>query len=345
MGNAALMGLGLVLGILFAETAGRILFPEWRDFYNGRFMASTYIPGYGKTTIGRAGFDGHFAQNNGDFRIRIEINDFGLRNPEPINKADNRIWVVGDSFTFGWGVEQNEIYSSVIGQILGEATYNVASPGTNVCGYQALIARMPTTARPKAMVVGLTMENDLSVYDCKKADQKSATQGDEAIVLTPTLSNLKGLLTEYSAFYNIAVTAMKRIQFINEWLVRLGLAAREHVETKTIEADSLNAIAEGTVRELVWLRDQLATETPLVVLLIPARFEIRDGAPAHRLMRRVITEELGRQGLAFVDPFKGFKQAGFGPTHFAHDGHWSPLGHKIAAQAAADWLRRQNIGK
>ena len=338
------MGMGLVLGLLFAEVAGRFLFPEWRDFYNGRFMASTFVPGYGKTTVGRAGFNGHFAQNNGDFRVRIGINNFGLRNPEPVEKAGGRIWVVGDSFTFGWGVEQNEIYSSVIAQFLGVPTYNVASPGTNVCGYQILVARMPVTVRPKALVVGLTLENDLSIYDCKKAGKQTAVLGDEAALLTPSLSGLKSLLTEHSAFYNIAVTSMKRVQVINEWLVRMGLAVREHVDKRIIEADSITAVAESTVKELVRLRRQLAPKTPMGVLLIPARFEIRDGAPLHRQMRQAIIKELTLQGLAYIDPFKTFKQVGFGPTHFAHDGHWSALGHKIAAEAVADWLRGQNIG-
>ena len=340
IGNGALMVAGLVFGILFAEVAGRFLFPEWRDFYNGRFMASAYVPGYGETTIGRAGFDGHFAQNNGDFRVRIKINDFGLRNPEPVEKADGLIWVVGDSFTFGWGVEQDEIFSSVIARALGMGTFNVASPGTNVCGYQVLIARMPEKVRPRAVVVGLTLENDLSLYDCKKAGRQSATQGAEAARLNPSLSGFKWLLTKYSAFYNIAVTALKRVQVINEWLIRLGLAAREHVDPKAIGADSVDAFAESTVGELVRLRGLLAPETPLVVLLIPARFEIRDGTPVYRRLRKAVTRELSKRGLAFIDPFDDFRRAGFGPTHFAHDGHWSVKGHEIAGRAAAAGLKK-----
>ena len=33
-----------------------------------------------------------------------------------------------------------------------------------------------------------------------------------------------------------------------------------------------------------------------------------------------------------IDPISEFKAAGFKPRHFPHDGHWSPLGHKIALQ-------------
>ncbi|MDA1091323.1 MAG: hypothetical protein O3A85_13535 [Proteobacteria bacterium] len=51
LGNVTLLIVGLALGILFAEGVGRVLFPEWRDFYSDRFMASTYVPGYGKISV------------------------------------------------------------------------------------------------------------------------------------------------------------------------------------------------------------------------------------------------------------------------------------------------------
>ena len=343
------MAAGLVLGVLLAEAAGRVLFPEWRDFYNGRFMSSVYVPGYGETTLGRAGFDGHFAQNNGDFRVRVRINGFGLRNPKPVEKADGRIWVVGDSFTFGWGVEQNEMYSSVLARVLDEPTYNVASPGTNVCGYQALIARMPANIRPKAIVVGLTLENDVRRYTCKRVDKaqaekkqagESEPQDEKAALLNPSLTGVKWLLTKHSAFYNIAVTAMKRVPAINEGLVWLGLAAREHVDPGVIRAEAIDAIAENTADELVRLRALLPAETPLLILLIPARFEIRDDTPVHAALRNRMAEELTKRGLPFLDPFEQFRRAGFGPTHFPHDGHWSSAGHDIAGRAAAQGLKK-----
>ena len=58
-------------------------------------------------------------------------------------------------------------------------------------------------------------------------------------------------------------------------------------------------------------------------------------------MVHVLTE----RGIAVIDPIKEFLEIGFKPTHFPHDGHWSSLGHKVAAQAAADWISRQNIKK
>jgi hypothetical protein len=58
-----------------------------------------------------------------------------------------------------------------------------------------------------------------------------------------------------------------------------------------------------------------------------------------------MVRELAERGIDVIDPIDKFFSAGFHLTHFAHDGHWSAFGHKIAAQAAADWLHHQKIGK
>lgn len=351
-GNAILVVTGLVVGVLLAEAAGRFLMPTWREFYSGRFMRVISVPDHGVVATGRPGFDGYFAQNNGDFRVHLHINDFGLRNPEPVNKADGRIWVVGDSLTFGWGVEQDERYSSVIARALGQPTYNIASPGTDVCGYQALVARMPVASRPKAVVLGLTIENDIEQYDCR-AEAASAAARAKATGDNPgndvgrggfSLTRLKYFLIRHSALYNVAVSALKRVAFLNEAAVRLGWAAREHVDRGIPSSEQPESVAGSTAAEVARLRSLLPKGTPVVVLIIPARFDIRDGAPAYVRRREAVVAALRRFDLPVIDPIAAFRAAGFAATHFAHDGHWSPLGHRLAGEAVAAWLKDHRIG-
>ncbi len=176
LGMAAAIAIGCGLLVFAAEGVLRVVMPHWQEFYSGRFMHVVQVPEHGLVTTGRPGFDGYFSQNNGDFRVRLQINDFGFRNPDPVNKADGRIWFIGDSMAFGWGVEQNEMYSSVAGALLNAPTYNVASPGTNVCGYQALLARTLKHASPRAVIVGLILENDIGDYDCRAEAQSSSAE-------------------------------------------------------------------------------------------------------------------------------------------------------------------------
>ena len=339
-GIAVALVLGCVLLVFAAEGLLRIAMPHWQEFYSGRFVRNIRIPDHGVVPIGRPGFDGYFSQNNGDFRIRIQINDFGLRNPDPVDKADGRIWFIGDSMSFGWGVKQTEIYSSVAGRLLGVPTYNVASPGTNVCGYQALLARMPEGAKPRAVVIGLILENDINDYDCRVAAEKEAQIGD----MTENVINTKIFLTQNSALYNFFAVSLKRVPFINKALIDFGVIKRPHAYVRQTSDERMAVSVERTAAELNALRNALPDGTPFAVLIAPARFEIRDGDPFFRKLRQEMVFALAKRNIPALDPFDEFLSAGFGPSHFAHDGHWSPLGHEIAGRIAAEWLRRQGTG-
>jgi hypothetical protein len=347
LGIVVAITIGLLLLLFAAEGILRIAMPNWQEFHNGRFMRVLHVPNHGLVTTGRPGFDGYFSQNNGDFRVRVQINNFGYRNPEPVERAKGRIWFVGDSMAFGWGVKQNEMYSTVVGSLLNFPTYNVASPGTNVCGYQALLARTLDRARPRAVIAGLILENDLAVYNCRKDAVKIPAnviqpQSDHIMI---NVNRLKILLMQKSALYNFLVASIKRVAFINKALIRIGLIAKVHAFKPANTMAGFVEVLSRTAEELKNLKAQIPADIPFAVLIAPARFEIRDRDPAYQRVREGMVRELAERGIDVIDPIDKFFSAGFQLTHFAHDGHWSAFGHKIAAQAAADWLHHQKIGK
>lgn len=335
------LAVGMAILLVLSEVVLRFAMPDWRDFYSGRFMRQTVVPGHGVLSTGRPGFDGYFAQNNGDFRVRITVNAFGLRNGEPVTAADGRIWIVGDSMAFGWGVEHDERYSSVIERALGAPTYNVASPGADVCGYQALVARMPENLKPRAVIVGLILENDIAPYDCRatarRQEEETSSGIDEGVKLDSWIQ-VKIAMIRYSALYNFLTVALKRIDIVREALTAIGIIRRGHAYRRAIEDDALDRVIGRTADELAALRAMLPRDTPFAVFITPGRFEIKDGDAFYRRLRLETGEALEARGLAVIDPFEGFVAAGFGPTHFAHDGHWSPLGHRVAGMAIAEWL-------
>lgn len=330
---------GVVLLVVASEVILRFAMPHWREFYSGWFMRVVAVPDHGTVTTGRPGFDGHFAQNNGDFRVRVRINEFGLRNPELPAAADGRVWFVGDSMTFGWGVEANEIYSSVAGRLAETPTYNVASPGTDVCGYQALVARMPREVQPKAVVVGLILENDIHAYDCRKAAAARPTADADGG------AGFRRFLIKHTATYNFLSVSLKRVAFVREALTALGLIAEGHAYRRPPAAEEMNDAVQRTAAELANLKAMLPPGTPMAVLIAPGRFEVRDGNAAYRDLRLAAANAIADRGIAVIDPFDDFRRTGFGPTHFAHDGHWSRLGHRVAGDVVAGWLKRAAYGR
>lgn len=330
--------IGLIISVIVAEILIRVVMPHWRNFHSGYFIQSTSVPGHANVHIGVPGFDDYFAQNNGDFRVRITINDFGLRNPDPITKANDRIWVVGDSMTFGWGVEQQQMYSSLITNLSGQQTYNVASPGTSVCGYRALVDRMPKNVKPNAVVVGLVLENDVLRYDCSTLAHE--TKSNSVLVEPITFFSFKRFLTRYFALYNFVSLTLKKIPLIEHALIYVGLAAESHQYLQQIKEDELDIAVTETVKELINLKRQLPNDTPFAILIVPSRFEIRDSNPHYQKLRTKIISTLKKSNIPSIDPIDGFLEKGFTATHFPHDGHWNVLGHKIAATAVNNWISK-----
>jgi hypothetical protein len=340
-GKLTAIAVGLVLLLLVAEGVLRLTMPHWRDFYSGWFMHQTVVPEHGRVTTGLPGFDGYFAQNNGDFRVHIAINDFGLRNPEPVEAAAGRVWVIGDSMAFGWGVERDETYTGVISTRLNAPTYNIASPGTSVCGYQALLARMPEDLAPRAVIMGLIIENDIHEYDCWKRAKREEAEGIKKPGSGMDVKNFldfKRFLTRNSALYNFGAVSLKRIGFIRQALSAVGVIREGHVYHRQLDENTLQDSVDLTAAEVDIFRAALPPDTPFAVLLAPSRFEIKNDDPFFTTLRQTMVSGLRARGIAVIDPVSSFKKAGFEPTHFAHDGHWTALGHRIAGDAAAKWL-------
>lgn len=332
---ALLIGLIVLAGA--AELVCRVAMPGWREFYSGWFMTALKVPDHADVTVGIANFDGYFAQNNGDFRTRIRINAFNLRDDEPVEAADGRLWVIGDSMSFGWGVEAEEMYSSQIAKTLGIPTYNVAGPGTNVCSWQTLYARMPQTVRPSVVVVGLTVENRVGIFDCKA--EIAAARVTQPSSADFSVVRVKQWLTRHFALYNFFAVSLKRINFGEVILTRLGMIEDANkLSMHGHKAEQAPEMIRTTADELAVLRAMVPKEIPFVVAVFPARPEIQDGNAYYRSLRLGMEQALTERGIDNIDMLADFGQVGFEQTHFAHDGHWSALGHKVAGAAISKWL-------
>lgn len=334
LGALAATLIGIVIALLGAEAASRLIMPNWSEFASERFMKPFSQEGFGYVAMGNPGFDGWFAQNNGDFRIHIHIDAGGLRNPDDA-RPDGALWAIGDSFTFGWGVAREETFGNVAAKALGLPYYNVASPGTDVCGYMALVARQPKPMRPKAVVLGLTIENDLAEYpDCVRPD----VFGQAPPINLWNRAIVKEWLLARSAFYNLMATTLKKSQSMVALLQAAGVIEQE-LNVGWRQARHSQAVLDGTAAAVAKLRAMLPPDTPFMVLLVPARFDLLDESGDWAADRTALAKALTARGLSVADPAGALRQAGGHQVQFPHDGHWSTLGHAIAGEIVSSALR------
>jgi lysophospholipase L1-like esterase len=97
-----------------------------------------------------------------DYDTEVTINSFGMRGPEPSppERMDiQRVVAVGDSFTFGMGVEAEEAWPALLQERLDQPGRPVEALNLGVCGYTiedylAVLERKTPVWGPRVAVVG-----------------------------------------------------------------------------------------------------------------------------------------------------------------------------------------------
>ena len=161
IGRGVLAAFGLALTLLAFEVGLRVLYPDAPIIGRHERLGSLARPNLDV----RKTFGGH------ERVVRITTNDFGLRGPAlPVGHPPGlrRVLALGDSFTFGDAVEADEAWPARLETLLNQGrpvdrwqVVNAGIPGHGT-GQQLLMYRMlEDRLRPDAVVLGLTVVNDL----------------------------------------------------------------------------------------------------------------------------------------------------------------------------------------
>ena len=140
-----LLTTGLVC-VATAEGICRIFFPDQRlQYVNDNQLLSRFAPSQ----------NGILYLADGNPTSNIRINEFGLRSAPLSETAEHRVLFLGDSFTFGWGVEEHEAFTSRIDTALGSniSAINAGNPGYGIYQMETLLERLNPVVRPKTIVL------------------------------------------------------------------------------------------------------------------------------------------------------------------------------------------------
>ncbi|MGC2518227.1 MAG: hypothetical protein WA373_03865 [Burkholderiales bacterium] len=103
-----------------------------------------------------------------EFQIKARINNLGYRgeNLDPRKRKQYRIATLGDSFTFGWGVDDEDTWPRVLEKNLRNRgldveVMNLGQPGTWPAQYAEIAERALPVLRPDLVVVAVNPGDDL----------------------------------------------------------------------------------------------------------------------------------------------------------------------------------------
>lgn len=316
----------VLLALGLGEWAVRRLFPAFDPSGQVRLVRQ------GELVLGVPDSRARQRKNTGDYDVGVRFGPRGFRDPRDVAEAQpSDLLVVGDSFAFGWGVEEDERWSNRLEVLSGQRSFNIAMPGQNLDGYDRLLRHARALgSRSVHLIVSLCMENDVGTYGEAGAMLAEPPPGSLSSAGS-WIPVAKLGLGEHSALYGLITEAVHRTPLLERLAERLGLVQPNlgAVGTRLVTEQSVAATADRLA--------VLARGYETTVLLVPSRalWIERSAVEADRLHRAMVAALVGR-GLAVVDPRAAF-EAGGEPlaVHFANDGHWNEHGHRIAAECLA----------
>ena len=160
--NLALAAGSFLLVLLIALAADRLAGPPRPNDYAGKRLSLLFAPGAVE----------HFEAS--EFRFTASINDLGLRDgpvtPGPTDRY--RIVVVGDSFTYGWGVNIEDTWVKRLEAELRAKGYdvelvNAGRSGEGSASYVDMVARLLPVLQPDLVLLGM-LHNDMGISHAER---------------------------------------------------------------------------------------------------------------------------------------------------------------------------------
>ncbi len=371
--NLVLIGL-IVLG---AELAARWSFTDSFVQQGNQFVFFEFDDHLGWHCIPNT--QGEFSQGD-EFKVQVSINSSGMRDREYfLEKPKNirRIAVLGDSFTWGFSVNNDEIFTEVLERQLGK-NYEVLNFGVSGFGrgQQWLQLQRDVLAfEPDIVLVMAYPGNDL--YD------NLADRPNLEIYPRPSFSlSANGELQTHG----LPLTKPSG-DFAERWALRtmgkwMGLYQRSYLFRVLYHAlDSLDKTLEKTkatayINEIFLVQqlprieqgirverailNEMKTELDrrgitLLYALAPSREQVRpqeqaelekqvtdeqiDWTQPNRLLQQT-TASLSIPTFDLLTNLQTYERRGE-KVYFDKDFHWNRLGNKVVGQTLAPWIRMQ----
>lgn len=319
-----------MIALLFLEAAVRVAFP----YYSPSTQFALYRNPQG-VTLGRPLTTSRQYTPKGDYDVTLNFNRYGFRDVRDLAESkSNDVFVAGDSFSAGWGLEETQRYSNLIEKELGIRAFNISIP-EDIRGYITLVDYAKQNgANIGHLVIGLCMENDIWDYTIPES-----THAIYARQMNPgALRAVWNWFKAHSALWICASHVVQKYPAGRALFEKLGIA--KNIEALTHKNEYSPKILGATRDELL----KLTTNYHSAVLVIPSRgLWYGQNVRIEEKIHDELTQMLRDAGVKLVDMRPVFEKTGKPlQFYFVNDPHWNAAGHKVAGEELARFLRGQD---
>jgi hypothetical protein len=280
-----------------------------------------------------------------DYSVECRVNRFGFRDREPIAKGPGewRIGLLGDSFTAGMGVKEDERFGNTFAAAVHEgqptaSVWNLGAPNCGTACEGAMLDAVKESYDLDEVILAFYGGNDLQDNDVWYQGQSPNQSPPNG---TPRLDSSRRWLREHFR--------------LSSFLWVNAMRARASFEPPGVYARaSLDRYWPNTEKSLEHLRQQVP-ERWLTILYLPAQPEWDDAAwqqirdQLHEsdndrfVTRDAVKEWTVSHGIRFIDATPWLRKCQPATQCvLATDPHWTSHGHRAVADGLIDYWRKLN---
>ena len=359
--NLLIIFCSVIIMLIILEIGFRIFYSEGKykntSIENERvFQKSEYLPWVLKPNSRDAKISPY-----GDYNVTLEINSYGIRDYEMlISDKSKKILVLGDSMTYGQGVEMNETYPKYLERMLNKREdYQVFNGGYaashSIDSYYLYLKKEGLQKfKPSIVVIGFFVYDDITDVSLnnwverknglpEKIESKVYDIEDSRLVRKrgiifkyPELRKLYGYLLYKSRFFNYVKNTISDI---------ILTSSSNRIFDKQLNNDIFGQF-ETDKKILIATNEFLKkNNAELIILVLPVKFQIYDDAweeysakigkdALSRTKPDDLIKEFGAENkIKVVDLYEVFHEKNKKtPLFLKVDGHLNSEGHKITAE-------------
>lgn len=294
----------------------------------------------------------------------IKINSIGLRDKEIQAKSNKRILLVGDSFVFGYGVEDGQKLGTLLEKKIGFEVINAGFIDTGPDVSYLYTKTRGLALKPDLIVLSIFPMNDLADLDetfwvrdnigdlvainsSKKVHELGFIFKDKPsfIYSIPVIRETNIGVFFFSRFENL-VANLRDNKEKHKQVQNSSDEDREYqlyiqcLYSRSCHQRWADAKEKAKVLLDNFTRLSKRNNIPVVVLLVPSSMEVFD----MEYQGTIFNEILSKNQIEFLDLAENLSTSGFSKKDlYFTDGHLTQLGNQLASETLFEWIKKSNL--
>ncbi|MCP4466207.1 MAG: hypothetical protein GY813_05600 [Halieaceae bacterium] len=317
--NGALVLTSTLFCLVVGEIICRLFFPDARLRYEAdQDVLAAIAPSQ----------NGFIYLSDGSRAPEARINELGLRGASLAEASERRVLFLGDSFTFGSGVREEESFVSLIDGALGEevTAVNGGHPGYGIYQMEIKFQRLSPVLRPELVV--------LIIWESFLLRQRHTKEGHQAFIARmEKLNRLKSLSVLGTYVYRlyeqialrfdaknlvVALQETKEPQFSNEVLHRRAVRLDSE---RILRMNDMVRAGGGEFAIVFWPREGYVVDNVEIEMSAGLSAQFEEFAEAN--------------GIPFFSVQGAFESYPAAALNIPNDGHPTPFAHCLVARELA----------